>query len=300
MQTLLYNILRKFLTQDSRDNLKASIFKLRNRNKKLLRLIHGTVGDEEIFNNIMEKLVGNFDVLMIHSSFNSMTPMYTGNLSKFLSKIRTYCEQNNITLAMPAFFFGADNFNASEYYKKNSFDVRKTVSQMGLLTELFRRLPNVKRSIHPTHSVCALGPLAETLTKNHHLADTACGEGTPFGEMRKYRTKIMGIGTKGFRSLTQVHSAEDIMKNEFPIHFSFSEIIPVTCIDEQGISHIYKLGIQKPEYRRNANMIYKVLGKNKLSEWTFKGIPFYVTTASDVTDTFIEAAKRGITIYNKI
>jgi aminoglycoside N3'-acetyltransferase len=300
MQTFLYNFLRKVLKQNSRDSIKSSIFKIRNRYKNILRFIYGTANDDDIFNNIREKLGDGFDVLMIHSSFNDMIPMYTGNLNKLLSEIISFCEQNNITLAMPAFFFGADNFNAKEYYKKNSFDVKKTVSQMGLLTELFRRLPNVRRSIHPTHSICALGALAEKLTKNHHLTGTACGEGTPYGEMRKYRTLILGIGAKGFRTLTQIHSAEDIMKNEFPIAFSYSEIIPVTCIDELGNSLIYNLRIQKPQYRRDASMVNRILGQDKLKEWTYKGIPFFLTTASIVTDTFIEAAKKGTTIYQKI
>ena len=238
MKISLNNIIRKaisiVLTQESGNTINASLYKFKNKHKWIFRLIYGTANDEEIFNNFLQKLDGKFDILMVHSSLNDMVPMYTGSLNKLLSLLLSYCKQNNITLAMPTFFSGS-NWEAKEYYEngKHIFNVKKTFSQMGMLSELFRRTPNVKRSIHPTHSICALGPLADELTRNHHLADSTFGEGTPFGEVIKYRTIILGIGTKSPQPLTQVNSAPDIMKNEFPIDL-YSEIIPVTCVDETG------------------------------------------------------------------
>ncbi|NJS39886.1 MAG: AAC(3) family N-acetyltransferase [Rhodobacteraceae bacterium] len=64
-------------------------------------------------------------------------------------------------------------------HKTHNFDAKRTPSEMGLLTELFRRAPGAKRSLHPTHSVTALGPLAEQLTATHHQATTPSGRGTP-------------------------------------------------------------------------------------------------------------------------
>ena len=140
------------------------------------------------------------------------------------------------------------NFQAKKYYEngKNIFDVRKTFSEMGILSEMFRRTKDVKRSIHPTHSICALGPLADELTRNHHLSDTTFGEGTPFGEMIKYRTIILGIGIKS-HSLTQVHSVEDIMKDKFPIPL-ITDTLPVTCLDESGNTITYNLRIKNSKY----------------------------------------------------
>jgi len=199
---------------------------------------------------------------------------------------------------MPTFFSGS-NWQAKEYYEngKHIFDVKKTFSQMGMLSELFRRTPNVKRSIHPTHSICALGPLADELTKNHHLAATSFGEGTPFAEVIKYRTIILGIGTKSPQPLTQVNSAPDIMKSEFPINL-YTEIIPVTCVDEMGNNIIYNLRIRKREFKIDRKTVKKILRKNVM-EWTYKGIPFLLAQADVVTKTIIEAARKGQTIYKK-
>jgi len=302
MKNFLLNFLRKvisiILTQESGNKINASLYKFKNKHKRIFRLIYGTANDEEIFNNILQKLDGKVDILMIHSSLNGMVPMYTGSLNKLLSLILSYCKQNNITLAMPAFFSGS-NLEAKEYYEngKHIFNVGKTFSQMGMLSELFRRTPNVKRSIHPTHSICALGPLADLLTKNHHHADTTFGEGTPFGEVIKYRTIILGIGTKSPQPLTQVNSAPDIMKNEFPINL-YSEMIPVTCVDEIGNNKIYNLRIRKREFKIDRKTVKKIL-RRKVIEWTYKGIPFLLAQADVVTNVIIEAARNGQTIYMK-
>jgi aminoglycoside 3-N-acetyltransferase len=67
------------------------------------------------------------------------------------------------TLAMPAFYFGdPDLGGTSATFEKNlRFDLRRTPSQMGLATEIFRRTKGVRHGRHPIYRVSALGPLAE-------------------------------------------------------------------------------------------------------------------------------------------
>jgi len=303
MKNLLRNFVRSVisivLTQESGNTIHATLFKFKNKNKWIFRLFYGAANDEEIFNNILKKLDKKFDILMIHSSLDGMMPMYTGNLSKLLSMLLSYCEQNNITLAMPT-FFGGTNLQAKEYYEKGDqiFNVKRTASQIGLLTELFRITQNVKRSIHPTHSICAVGPLADQLIKNHHLADTTFGEGTPFGKMIKYKTLILGIGTKSQHSVTQIHAAEDIMGSNYPIML-YSNTIPVTCVDELGNNIVYNLRTKAPEYIFDRKSFFRISKSIKIMEWTYKGIPFFLTQADAVTKAFVDAAKNGQTMYKK-
>ena len=300
MHTILYNLSGKFLSTNTRAKAKFYIHKIRIRNRTLLKYIYGTVNDEELFRHIEPKIGKDADILFIHSSFNNMIPNYVGKVGVFIEKIISYCEKNCITLAMPTFYFGKTNSESGEYFRDHVFNVNRTVSKMGILTEIFRRKEGVKRSIHPTHSVCAYGPLADKLTATHHLGDTACGEGTPFGEMTKYKTIILGIGIRSFRALTQVHSAEDLMKSDFPFTFNYSEVIPVTCLDKDKNTITYHLTIKKIDYRRDARMLHTILGKEKLKEWKYKGMPFFLTQAKLVTDALIDAAKKGQTIYKRI
>ena len=300
MKIFIYNLIRRFFPQESRNQIKKILLPVNYKIRKVLNVFYGKVKNEELFNNITSKLGNDYNILMIHSSFNDMLPMYNDNLKLFLNKLIEYCSINNITLAMPAFILGDENYNLLKFYNTNSFDVNKSKSQMGLLTELFRRYPGVKRSIHPTHSVCAFGPLAEKLTKEHHLQKTKCGIGTPFGYMAEYNTKILGIGTKYYRVLTQVNSAEDILKEKFPIQFNYLEQKSVTCINQSGEKIVYSLPIIKREYLRDANRVKNILKYAKIIRWKFKGISLFLADAKDITDTLIDAAKNGKTIYRKI
>lgn len=64
------------------------------------------------------------------------------------------------TLAMPAFPAGAD--------AEKVLEIERHPSSTGLLTEIFRRTKGVERSIHLQNSICAIGPLAHHLVKDHH------------------------------------------------------------------------------------------------------------------------------------
>ena len=204
------------------------------------------------------------------------------------------------TLAMPAFFFGSPELYNRAYYKKYPrFDVRRTPSQMGLVTELFRRSSGTVRSLHPTHSVSALGPLAEEICATHHLSPWACGELSPFGVMSRYKTIIVGLGVECYRSLTQVHSMEERLGSRFPIpRDEREEPIWVELIDQTGTSHRYEMA---PPLSRNFILKLERLGNltnpGDIEEWTFKGTTLFVTEASKIDSAVERAAMHGLTVY---
>src|ERR1700722_9964575 len=63
------------------------------------------------------------------------------------------------TLAMPAFAIDRDPAKV--------FLVDRVPVYTGLLCEAFRRTPGVRRSIHLSSSVCAIGPTADYLIRDH-------------------------------------------------------------------------------------------------------------------------------------
>ena len=300
MQVVIYNLSRRILSQQTRNNIKEILFKINFKIKKLQRFFGGELKNDELLKDLITRLGTDYDILMIHSSVNNMYPIYSDNLKLLLNSLVEYCQSNNITLAMPAFVFGDDKFfDAAKYYRTNIFDVNKSKSQMGLLTELFRRYPGVKRSIHPTFSVCALGPLAEKLTKDHHLQNTKCGIGTPFGYMAEYNTKILGLGAKYFQVLTQANAPRDILKEEFPFKFNTLETIHVKCINNSGEEFIYSFPNIKQDFLRDAIVMKSLLENVEINEWKLKTIPMFITSAKAVTQTLIAAAKNGKTIYRR-
>lgn len=96
------------------------------------------------------------------------------------------------------------------------FDELATPSHTGVLTEIFRRRYANHRSLHPTHSVAGCGPLAAYLLSSHHLGETPCPGGSPYGLMRDVDAAILLLGV-GLESCTAIHYAEETIAPDFYI-----------------------------------------------------------------------------------
>ena len=73
------------------------------------------------------------------------------------------------------------------------FDVKRTPSQVGLLTEIYRRSKGVTRSLHPIHPIAAWGKYSKELLAQHHLG-TAFGETSPLYKMQQHNGVVVGLG----------------------------------------------------------------------------------------------------------
>lgn len=90
-----------------------------------------------------------------------------------------------------------------------TFDVRESRCCVGAIPEAFWHRPGVVRSLHPTHSVAALGPASAFLIDGHERAATPCGEGTPYDRALLADCQILFLGT-GLQSNTAFHTLEAI------------------------------------------------------------------------------------------
>ena len=243
----------------------------------------------------------DFEVLFVHSSFSDMLPMYQGTLSELMEVIFSLAKDK--TLVMPAFFFGNRkyNYDVVQYYSDQPrFDVDKTPSQMGLISEVFRKLPGVIHSCHPTHRISARGPLAEHLVSGHHLARIACGKGSPFDKMSKLDTTILGVGTHSYLCMTQTHSAEDILieNGTYPVKFRL-DTIPVTIVDKDNCQYDHQLTwSDKSPYQRVLHpFLSTIVNDEDLVDWKFRGVPLFLANASKVQEALIAAALEGKSVY---
>jgi hypothetical protein len=203
---------------------------------------------------------------------------------------------------MPAFFFGTPKLPNEAYYKQHlRFDVRRTPSQMGFVSELFRRRPNVIRSLHPTHSVCAFGPLANELCATHHLSPRACGELSPFGIMGLNKTIILGLGVEYYRTLTQVHSMEQILGDQYPIPQEEEDPVHVDLVDKTGnITHYEMCPPPSHAFVLLTERLGNFVQPGDIKEWCFKGTKMYVTEAAKIDSAIRSAALRGETLYDRL
>ncbi|NMA09212.1 MAG: AAC(3) family N-acetyltransferase [Clostridiales bacterium] len=139
------------------------------------------------------------DALLMHSSMKSLgvteTPAY------ILDTVQLAVGDAG-TLLLPALSYATVN-------KQNPvWSYNDTPACVGLLPETFRHLPDVVRSVHPTHSVCARGALADTLTKDHRDDRTPVGERSPFRKLPGVGGKILMLGC-GMGPMTFMHGVEE-------------------------------------------------------------------------------------------
>ena len=89
--------------------------------------------------------------VMVHSAFSPIKRRVPELSPQRLIRILQELLGPEGTLLMPAFSFRGREGHYVDTH--TSFDVHDTPSQVGILTDVFRKMPGVRRSYHPTHSV---------------------------------------------------------------------------------------------------------------------------------------------------
>ena len=288
---------KRHLSDDRVELLRTMYLRGRLRLAPVLRLVNGSFDAEDLRHHLELSVGRDFEVLMVHSSVNAMKPMYTGTPLELVRMLVDYCGPDR-TLAMPAFYFGdPDVGGAYDTFAANPrFDMQRTPSQMGLATELFRRLKGVRQSRNPVYRVAALGPLAEALTAGHEHASSSAGRGSPFEFMARHETRIIGLG-KPIQVLTQAHHTEEYMGDAFPVPSRAGVPLPMTLVD-RGQEIPFELRGRSVDGRFNIWKVRKIMSPGSLREWTFHRVPMFSTRASDVTQQLVAAAERGVTLYD--
>ncbi len=110
------------------------------------------------------------------------------------------------------------------------FDARHTRCWTGRIPETARSREGAVRSLHPTHSVAAIGKLAEWLTQGHELVRTPCGFGSPYGKLADIAGKIVLVGVSQAAN-TSFHHAEEIAGAPYVL---LPDAVDLSLIDSSG------------------------------------------------------------------
>lgn len=95
-------------------------------------------------------------------------------------------------------------------------DLATTPCWTGLVPETARRRSDAVRSIHPTHSVVALGANQQQWTSGHELGASPCDEASPYYRLMENGGKILLLGGVDHDSNTSFHSLEELA--DVPYH----------------------------------------------------------------------------------
>jgi aminoglycoside 3-N-acetyltransferase len=138
-------------------------------------------------------------------------------------------------LAMPSLTY--QNQSSREFLALGKpMDVRRSVSQMGLLSEVFRRSREVRRSLSPTHPILAWGEGADAFLAGHQRCEVPFGRGSPFDGLLARGGKILCIDAP-FSTVTFTHYLEDRIAGS--LSFSLYDPGPMigTVVDYEGVRY---------------------------------------------------------------
>lgn len=113
------------------------------------------------------------------------------------------------------------------------FDVRRTPSALGIVSEVFRRRPGALRSASPLHPVLAQGPLAAWLVADHERLAHSCGRGTPFERLLRLDAHCVFIDAP-YNALTFMHYVEDSHCARLPVTLYEPTPVQVRMVDGDG------------------------------------------------------------------
>lgn len=232
------------------------------------------------------------DVMMVHSSFDRFGG-FTGKPADVVLALQEAVGPAG-TILMPTIPFTG---LAIEYVAQGEiFDVMRTPSRMGLLTELFRRCPDVVRSVHPTHSVAAWGAKAEEMVVDHHLAGTPCGVGSPFARLLDHDGKILLVGT-GMAAMTFRHAVEEILEPTIPFPPFTEERFSLYSRDKDGNMLVSTTRLMDPEFARWRNPAKLVAALKERGAWRKDRVgrlDLVLLRTKDVLEAFRELVDKGI------
>jgi aminoglycoside 3-N-acetyltransferase len=127
---------------------------------------------------------------------------------------------------------------------REPFDVRRSPSRMGAVTEHLRSMNGAMRSAHPTHSVVALGPRAFEYTHEHHEGPTPTGARSPFYKHIRFGGQILCLGS-GVGKVTSYHVVEDVVPG-FPVDPYLKEPMKKLVVFADGSQKLVETRVADP------------------------------------------------------
>lgn len=163
----------------------------------------GDVTKKDLYNALIKVGANDCKYLFIHSSLSFGTPNPELSKKELLGHIVDAILALKVeNILMPTFTFSFCN--------REEFDVQNTKSSMGILTEYFRKMDGVKRSVDPMMSVAMVGKDYSVI---EDISNNSCGEGCTYDLLhKKGDCKFLFLGNRISDCMTYTHYIEVIEK----------------------------------------------------------------------------------------
>jgi len=287
--TMLRTALSRYLSHRHKRALKSKISKVKETFASILLRYDGM----KLKARLRKHGISESDTVLVHSNFKpdsgfNGTPLDLANAFAELVGDRG----NLMMVSIP--FRGA----AYDYLALGKmFNVRKTISMMGLVTEMFRRRQGTRRSLHPTHPVLVYGNDAEWLVAGHERCLYPCGAGSPFEKFYQLKGKILFYDVS-FGAITFFHFVEDLLKARLPFPVYSDRLFSVPVIDADGNNRVVQTYAFNSEVPRRADRLEAEMERQgKIRHGRIGNSHFCLVTAEDVVGCFTEMVEKGFLPY---
>lgn len=272
---------------------------LKNTVKKITVSYHRifmSYGRDDLVKSLSKLGLSESDNVFVHSSYDKFLG-FQGKPYDVVESIRQVAGATG-TLLMPSMPF---RDTAYRYIKSGKrFDLRKTPSAMGLLTELFRRDPDTRRSSHPTHPILANGPLADFFISSHEKATTPCGKHSPFDKLAERHGKILLLGT-GVEVLTFFHYLEERFEEAMPRSPFTEDQFTVVFSGDNGDEKVIHTRLYDPAVSRSRSLspLQHQLKINGHWKWLKLGaLEVVLISVDDIFQAYQQLVEQNIFCYD--
>jgi aminoglycoside 3-N-acetyltransferase len=257
----------------------------------------------EIAKDLMKLGIKAGDLVFVHSSMRSIGYVQ-GGPDAVIDAIMDVLGSAG-TLVTPAFSLPYGSM-VDTLERDETFDPASTPSTVGLIPETFRRRQSVRRSLHPTSSVCAVGAKADLIILRESPFNSDFGVGTPLYKIMEHEGKILGLGAD-LGPVSFYHVIEDVLGKQFPVKVRLDKVYNARVNEEGKVSvmpirpfdpAVASTRIDKPENTWIRTLFTEFLiDRGVLKVGCVGQARSWLLEAAELFEAQMELLKRGITIY---
>jgi len=150
------------------------------------------------------------------------------------------------TLVMPTYPFRVTHLEYLE--SRPRYDAAKTPSAIGLLSEVFRRIPGVRRSLDPDFCIAALGEDAEDIVAADLAHEDPFGAESVYARLIERDATMIGLGVS-LNTNSFIHVIDSRLSAQYPAGV-YGDRFPVEVVDAHGATTTAWRRAVLPQFQR--------------------------------------------------
>ncbi len=225
------------------------------------------------------------DIIVLQSSYKGCGEIEKGPEGLIETLIDILGDQG--TLLMPT-------YNFEMWTQRGCFDIKETPSEVGVISEVFRKREDVGRTIHPIHSLAVWGKYKEEFESMRYC--NSFGKDSIFSRLKKYNALYITIGLGDKMPFLPCHYTENIMNVSYRKIKNFSGIY--THLDRvpkiKTYSFPVRLNDKNPVYGVHQSLVYQ----KEVNTYNKNNILLCYARAKDYHDMFVNYIKKNSELFS--